>query len=195
MREVIASGELGRVRRVEVATCIPFAIPGDIRYRLDLAGGALMDIGCYAVNILRFLAGAEPEVVSAEARLASPGVDRWMRAELRFPDGSSGRVTAALFSARLLDVRARVIGEAGRMDVLNPLAPHVFHRLRVRGARGARSERARGEASYTHQLRAFRAWVREGVRMPSDGADGVANMRAIDAIYEKAGLPRRGREG
>ncbi len=192
MREILDGGGVGRVRHVEVFTCVPLPIPGDIRYRLDLAGGALMDIGCYAVNMARFLGAEEPEVVGAEARLSSPRVDRWMRIELRFPGGVTGRITCALFSAQLLRLSARVEGESGRLSVLNPLAPHFFHRLRVHTALGTKSERVTGEATYTAQLRAFVRWVREGVAMPSDGADGVRNMRVIDAAYEKAGLGRRG---
>ena len=97
MRSVVESGALGRIRHVEAALCIPLPIPGDIRYRLDLAGGATMDTGCYTVSLVRFLAGAEPRVVSAEARLSSPGVDRYMRAELSFEDGRTGRMTCSLF--------------------------------------------------------------------------------------------------
>ena len=40
--------------------CIPLPLPKDIRYRYDLAGGATMDVGCYAIHLLRFLADAEP---------------------------------------------------------------------------------------------------------------------------------------
>jgi predicted dehydrogenase len=192
MREVIDSGALGAVRHVEAILCVPFLAPGNIRYRLDLAGGATMDTGCYTVNLVRFLAGAEPEVLSARARLASPEVDRWMQAELRFPDGRTGRITTSLCSARLLDVRAIVEGEKGRLSVLNPLAPHLYHRLTLRTEAGTSRERVRGEATYTHQLRAFADWVREGVPMASDAADGVANMRVVDAIYDRAGLRRRG---
>jgi predicted dehydrogenase len=191
MREVIDAGELGRVRRVEVSTCIPLPIPGDIRYRLDLAGGATMDIGCYAINIARFLAGAEPEVVSAEARLSSPRVDRWMRAELEFPGGVAGRVTGALFSAQLLKIQAVVEGESGRMQVFNPIAPGLYHRLRVTNSSGVRRERVPGGASYDYQLEAFANWVRDGEPMSSDADDAIRNMRVIDAIYEKSGLGRR----
>ena len=60
MREIVDSGELGKIRHIETHFCIPLWIPGDIRFRLDLAGGATMDTGCYAISILRFLAGAEP---------------------------------------------------------------------------------------------------------------------------------------
>jgi len=192
MRELVEAGELGRVRRVEVSTCVPLPLPGDIRYRLDLAGGATMDIGCYAVNIARFLAGAEPEVVTAEARLSSPRVDRWMRAELAFPDGVSGRVTCALFSAQLLKIQAVVEGESGRMQVFNPLAPGIYHRLRVSNSSGVRRERVPGGMTYEYQLEAFAKWVLEGIPMPSDAEDGIRNMQVIDAIYEKSGLGMRG---
>ncbi|MGI9592793.1 MAG: Gfo/Idh/MocA family protein, partial [Myxococcota bacterium] len=192
LREIIDSGEIGAVRHVDVKTCVPMPLPGDIRFRYELAGGSMMDIGSYAVSILRFLAGAEPEVVSAEARLASPGVDRWVRAELRFPGGVSGRVTTSLFSARLIDVRAVAEGERGRLSVFNPVAPHLYHRLAVSTPEGRRVEHVSGETTYTHQLRAFVRWVREGVPMVTDAAYGVANMAVIDAIYRKAGLPVRG---
>jgi predicted dehydrogenase len=192
MREVVDSGELGRVRHVEASFCIPLPIPGDIRYRLDLAGGATMDAGCYAVSIVRHLAGAEPEVVSARARLASPGVDRWMQAELRFADGRTGRATCSLFSSTLLRLEARAVGDAGELHVFNPIAPHFYHRLRVKTPSGARSERVSGEATYVHQLRAFEAALREGRAVPTDAAHGVANMTVIDAIYRAAGLAPRG---
>jgi predicted dehydrogenase len=192
MREVVRH-ELGAVRRLQTNLCFPLPFPNDIRYRWDLSGGAAMDAGCYAVNMVRFLAEAEPEVVRAEAKLARPKVDRWIRAELRFADGRSGRVTASLFSARLIDVSIRVVGCEGEMRVLNPIAPHFYHRLVVRGSSGAVTrEHVSGEATYTHQLRAFVEQVRGGAPMPSDAKDAVANMRVIDAIYAAAGLPARG---
>jgi predicted dehydrogenase len=192
MREIIDSGALGEIRRVEATMCVPLPLPGDIRYRFDLAGGATMDTGCYAINMVRFLAGAEPAVESAQTKLSSPDVDRWMQAELSFADGRSGSVECSLFSAKLLSIRARVLGSRGRLDVLNPVAPHLFHRLRVRDERGSRSETVRGEATYTHQLRAFVAHVRGGPRMSTDARDAVANMRVIDAVYDRAGMRRRG---
>ena len=156
MREIIESGEIGELRHVEASLCIPFLLPGDIRYRLDLAGGATMDTGCYTVSVVRHLAGSEPEVRGARAKLSSPGVDRFMQAELDFGGGVSGRITCSLFSAKLLSVSASAEGTKGSLRVFNPIAPHLYHRLSVRGEQGSRSERVRGDATYTHQLRAFR---------------------------------------
>jgi predicted dehydrogenase len=192
MREIVRSGVLGEVRRVEASMCIPLPLPGDIRYRFDLGGGATMDTGCYAINLVRFLAEAEPSVESAEVRRSSPDVDRWMRAELSFEDGRSGRVECSLFSAKLLAVNARVIGSRGRLDVFNPVAPHLFHRLRVRAGGERRSESVPGEATYTHQLRAFVAHVRGAAKMTTDARDAILNMRVIDAVYDRAGMKRRG---
>lgn len=192
MLEIVQSGELGDVRHIEAALCIPLLAPGDIRYRLDLAGGATMDAGCYVLHMVRTLAGAEPEVVSARALLASPGVDRRMEANLRFPDGRTGRIVCSLFSRTLLRLGVRVLGDAGEMRVFNPLAPHFHHRLTVRTQDGRRRERVAGDSTYTCQLRAFRRAVRDGTPFPTDAASGVLNMRAIDSVYRAAGLPLRG---
>ncbi len=78
------------------------------------------------------------------------------------------------------------------MRVFNPIAPHLYHRLSVRKAAGVSRERVAGESTYTHQLRAFVEAVRGGTPMVTDARDAVANMRVIDAVYDKAGLKRRG---
>ncbi|MDX1649278.1 MAG: Gfo/Idh/MocA family oxidoreductase [Myxococcota bacterium] len=192
MLAIVAGGELGPVRHLETELVIPLVLPRDIRWRLDLAGGATMDVGCYTIHMLRSLAGAEPEVVSARARELGAGVDRTMDAELRFADGRTGRIRCGLLSARIFRARARVVGERATLEVTNPLAPHFFHRLRVRSTAGARRERVPGRATYVHQLEAFVDAVRAGTPLPTDPADAVANMRVIDAVYDAAGLARRG---
>ncbi len=192
IREILRGGELGALRHVEAHLCIPLPLPGDIRYRLDLAGGAMMDVGSYTVNVVRFLTGAEPEVVRARARLSSPRVDRAMEADLRFPGGVTGRVVCSLFSARLFAASASARGERGELHVLNPFQPRLYHRLRVHRGDHTSVERVRGDTTYTYQLRAFVRHVRGGEPMETDGEDAVRNMRVIDAVYEKSGLGRRG---
>jgi predicted dehydrogenase len=192
MREIIDSGVLGPLRHVEATMCIPLPLPNDIRYQFALAGGATMDVGCYTISVVRFLAGAEPEVVSARARLARPDVDRAMTAALAFPGGVTGRITCSLFSARLLWLQAIVRGAAGEMRVCNPFAPHFYHRLSLRTPSGRTAERVAGDATYTHQLRAFVAAVRDRTPTPTDPPHAIANMTVIDAVYRTAGLPVRG---
>ncbi len=136
-RQLIDEGVLGAVRRIETWLCFPLPKFNDIRYRLDLAGGATMDAGCYAIHMARHLAGSEPEVVSARPTLRSPGVDRAMEAELRFDAGKTGRVTCSMWSRRLLHVGFKVTGDDGELRVFNPVGPNIYHRLSVRGAGAA----------------------------------------------------------
>jgi predicted dehydrogenase len=191
-REILRSGEIGEVRHLEMDFCVPLLKPGDIRFRYDLAGGSAMDLGCYAIHWIRFHAEAEPQVVSARARLSSPGLDRWIEAELRFPDGRTGRMVCSLAAFTMPRIRGRVVGSRGELRVTNPVAPHLFHRLRVRSRDGTRRERVPGRATYVHQLEAFAARVRGGPPLHCEAREGVANMAVIDAVYDAAGLPRRG---
>ena len=192
MKHIVESGELGRLRDVEVSFCVPMLLPKDIRFDYALAGGATMDLGCYAIHMLRHLAEGEPEVLRARALLKSPDVDRFMEAEMRFPEGVVGRMRCSLLSGKLLDIRVRARGDRGEMRVFNPILPHVYHRLTVRTVEGTRHERVNGEASYVHQLRAFVSRVRHRTAVPTGPDDAVANMRVIDAVYERAGLRLRG---
>src|SRR6266850_690312 len=65
VEQIIASGELGTLERVESVMCFPLPKFSDIRYNYSLAGGATMDAGCYAVHMARTFGGGTPEVVSA----------------------------------------------------------------------------------------------------------------------------------
>jgi predicted dehydrogenase len=191
MREVVA-GELGELGHVEASACFPLPRFSDIRYQFDLAGGATMDAGCYAINCIRLLGPGEPEVVSARATLHDPVVDRAMVAAFRFPGGASGRIRTSLWSSQLLRIGAKAVGEHGEMRVLNYLAPQAFSLLTVRAGASTRWERIRGEATYTYQLRAFAAAVLRGEPVITTPEDAVANMRQIDDVYRAAGLPLRG---
>ena len=191
MLEIIASGELGQVRHIEAWMCIPLPVK-NIRWEWQLAGGALMDTGCYAIHLVRTLAGAEPTVRSAAAKVLTPGVDRWLRADLEFSDGRTGAVAASMLSWRLFAVGARVIGSRATLQVFNPYAPQHRHSLAIRSAKERRVERvARQPSSYLAQLQAFSAAVLRGAPYPTGVDDAVANMRVIDACYAAAGLPRR----
>ena len=191
VEEIIASGELGKLERVEAAMCFPLPKFSDIRYNYSLAGGATMDAGCYAVHMARTFGGATPEVVSAQAKLRDPQVDRAMTAELRFADGHTGRVRCSMWSSRLLQISAHVVGDRGELHVLNPVLPQLFHRLSVRSADGKRSERFGRRATYAYQLDAFAAAVLRGEPVKTTPEDAVENMTVTDAIYRAAGLPLR----
>jgi predicted dehydrogenase len=203
VQEVVRGGELGEITRVRAALCFPLPRFADIRYRLDLAGGATMDAGCYPINCVRVVVGAEPTVVSARAKLHAPGVDRALRAELHFPgpangdggtighSGATGEIIASMWSGRLLAVSATVAGTRGSLKVFNYVVPHLWHRLTVRTAAGVRHERIAGGPTYRYQLEAFAAAASGGAPVPTDALDGVRNMAVIDGAYRAAGLSPR----
>jgi len=195
--EIIASGDLGTIQHISVRMCFPLPLFNDIRYQLDLAGGALMDVGCYTIHQLRTLAGAEAEVVSAEAKCVKPQVDRCAKAEVRFADGRTGSIECSMWSRKLLTLGARVTGTQGELRVMNMTGPQYFHRVSVTtrdpgsGTKARRSEKVKGEATYWYQLQAFTKAVREGGPVLTPPADAIANMRVIDAVYRAAGLEPR----
>ncbi len=192
MKDIVTSGELGEVGHLEAEFSVPLLAPWSIQFRHDLGGGATMDVGSYTIHLLRHLAGAEPQVVAARARLIRPQVDRAMTGDLTFPDGRTARMRCALLSSRLFRLHAVVRGTEGRLDVRMPFLPHIYHRLTVRARGRIRHARVDGPSTYVYQLRAFRAAVLEGRPLATDGIDGTANLRVIDAVYRAAGLlPRR----
>jgi predicted dehydrogenase len=190
MRGLLDAGAIGQVRRLEATFCIVLPSASDIRFDPSLAGGALMDTGCYTVSLLRHLAGAEPTVERAHGVWTSRGVDRWMQADLRFPGDRSARLTCSLASGDLFRMSARVKGSEGTLSVLNPIAPQFYHRLTI--TRGGRKEveHVPGPSSYAGQLRAFAGAVRHGEAVPTNPDDAIANMRVIDAIYAASGRAR-----
>ena len=191
VEQIITSGELGKLTRVEAALCFPLPKFSDIRYNYSLAGGATMDAGCYAVHMVRTFGGSTPEVVSAQAKLRDPRIDRAMTAEVKFAEGHTGRIRCSMWSSRLLLISARVVGERGEMRVLNPVLPHLVNRLSVRSPDGKRVERFSRRTSYAYQLDAFAAAVLRGEPFETTPEDAIENMTVIDAIYTAAGLPLR----
>jgi predicted dehydrogenase len=192
VRELVTTGAVGTVRTIEAALCFPLLSGKDIRWDRALAGGATMDAGCYPIHMIRHLAGSEPEVTAARARLRSPGIDRFMETDLRFADGVTGRATCSMLSAQLLSIRLRVHGDDGEIRVLNPLAPDRFHRLTIRSKGEKHVEHSTRRATYDFQLEAFARAVERGDPVVTGPDDAIANMVVIDAVYRAAGLePRR----
>jgi predicted dehydrogenase len=191
IEQLVASGELGKLERLESAFCLPLPKFSGIRYDYSLAGGATMDVGSYAVDMMRTFGGSTPEVVSAQAKLRDPQIDRAMTAELRFAGGHTGRILCSMWSRNLLQLSAKVVGDRGevRLRLLNPLAP--FSRLSIRSAEGKRVERFPRRTSYAYQLDAFAAAVVRGEPVKTTPEEAVENMTVIDEIYLAAGLPLR----
>lgn len=195
LHEIIASGELGDLRHVETIMQMPAPADDDLRWQFGLAGGAVMDLGCYSLHSQRMLArfaGGEPRVVSAKAgeRAGRPGVDEWLLAELEFPSGVTGTATCTM-AADAVTMRHRVVGTTGEASIPDFIHPHEDDRLLVTTENGSRTEHLGTRSSYTYQLEAFTRAVRSGVPPVTGAADAVATMGLIDDCYRAAGLPLR----
>ena len=192
VKEIITGGQLGTIKQIEAQFCFLLPSTNNIRFNYELAGGALMDCGCYPVSLIRYLAETEPTVKQAQARRFAPNVDSKMTAHLEFADGRTAHLVCDLRSPKLFRSLLNVEGDAGKLQVINPYHPHWFNWLRLRGRHSSQSEYIRGENAYALQLRAFIRAIRGEMKLNTDPANAVGNMRVIDAIYEKAGLKPRG---
>ena len=194
IRAVLDGGELGRIDRFDAAFDIPDGRIGrdDIRWDLALGGGATMDLGCYSIQFVRWAAGADPDVVSAEAVCPVDEIDGSLAAELRWPSGITGSIQSSMIApGEQVEAWLRVTGERGRMIVTNPLAPQHGATLVVDTGSRIRYEVADTSTTYFHQLVAFRDAIVHGTSFPTTTADGVRNMEIIDACYRAAGLQPR----
>ena len=190
--EIYQSGVLGDNIDIDAVFQVAITDENDIRMRYDTAGGVTMDIGCYPLSWVRHLTGMEPTAVEAEAVVGPPDVDVALRSRLVFDNGvtatTSGDMQAGVETKALL----RVTGDTGEMIVTNPIAPQYGHNIRVTVNGMSTDETLDRRATYSYQLDAFIAAVREGASIATDSADAVKQMALIDRCYEAAGLPLRG---
>ena len=194
IRAVLDSGVLGRPNRIEARFDIPDGRlrDDDIRWNLAIGGGSTMDLGCYAIQWVRFAANADPEVVSAEAVCPVDGVDGALDAELRWASG----VTGSIGSSMIADIESvsaylEVSGENGTLTVSNLAPQHGAAIFTVDTVHGCETYTADPSTTYFHQLVAFRNAIVDGAAFPTTAADGVRNQEIVDACYRAAGLAPR----
>jgi predicted dehydrogenase len=195
MRSILDSGRLGTIERLEGVFELPEdVIPrSDIRWDITIGGGALMDLGCYPIHWVRWVVGAEPTVVSAEAVCPVPEIDGRLSAELRWDSGITAGIRCSMIEPEGSPsvVRLDVFGRDGRMLVTNPMAPQRGTELVVETSAGTDTLEVERSATYDHQLAAFRDAVELGIVPPTTGDEPVANMAVIDECYRAAGLRPR----
>lgn len=193
LRELVTTGALGRIRRVDLVLTTP-APPGtDPRWSLDLAGGATMDLGCYVLDAARHAGewlGGGPEIVAVEATLRSPGVDAPMRVSLAYPGGAAARCRWDMDAAQRV-MTWSVTGTEGEATSVAFAVPHTDNRLVITRNGRAIEEILGDQTSYTYQLARLAEDLRTGRPFPA-GIDGsVANAGLIDECYRRAGLSAR----
>ncbi len=196
MIELAGSGEIGDLEYVEVRMLMPPPAAGDIRWDVALAGGALMDVGCYAVHAIRDMAlsgRGEPRIVSVRAGALPqfPGVDAWMSADMVLPNGVPAHFESSMTHGTV-DYSLRLVGSTGEAYAPNFTQVQLDDRIIVTVATERREEHLGRRLTHTHMLEAFARLIREGIAMRTDADDAVVNMQMIDDLYRAAGMaPRR----
>jgi len=186
-RELIAGGEFGRLLRIESCFRAPYTpmAKDDFRLRFELGGGAALDVGCYAVSCLRYMAGEEPEILSVRHKCSSPQIDRWMRAMLRFPSGVEGVAEFGFRGFYLPRGGVVVTCESGSIKWDGKGLVHQKNGNLIHEALPTKS-------SYQLQLEAFAKSIRGEKSNAPPPDDAVLTARVLDAMYKNAGLALRG---
>ncbi|KRC21440.1 Gfo/Idh/MocA family protein [Acidovorax sp. Root217] len=189
-RELVRAGRIGKPQAVQVFFSYFNDDPGNIRNQPGIGGGALFDIGCYAVLAGRYLFECEPlRAVSLVDRDPQLGTDRLTSALLDFGSGRQVAFTVSTQSARFQ--RVQVVGTRGRIELFIP-----FNAVRGGEMRLAVDDGGQLDGSgtivetlpacdqYRLQVEAFSRRVRDAAGPQPDGLDdAVAQARVIDALW------------
>ena len=172
LAELVAAGDVGEIRLIRASFGFTVTDTANVRLSAELAGGALMDVGCYPVNAARMLAG-RPATAAAVARWAATGVDETLAGTLDHPGGAVSLVSCSLASGRHNEVQ--VVGTEGVVDVPDAFTPAKDRPSVLRISRGARAD-DRAELTF------------DPVDQYTAEAEGFA--RLVEAADDDAGLPR-----
>jgi len=191
---VVKSGEIGEVIKVESALLIPMPEKEDLRLQFNLAGGSMMDVGCYALHsqrmISQLIADGEPTIVKADANAADGEIDTKLYMQLKYPNGvaalAKGDFESPAYSAPLT-----VTGSKGSVHLPNFVVTGMDPRVIVEVGGQKRVEHLPSISTYTYQLLAFADAVDLGKAVKTDAKDALLQAQLIDAAYVAAGLPLR----
>jgi predicted dehydrogenase len=190
---LLADGTLGTLQRVEVVMKMPEPKPDDARWNLQLAGGCVMDLGCYGLHVHRQLAGfagGDPTIVSARGTERSPGVDESFDIDLAFPTGASGWITSSMTADRY-EMTLRLVGQKGEAFAHDYLLQYGDDRIEITTDAAPTVEHLGTRSTYTYQLQAFADHLQHGAALPLGVDDAVTNMHYIDTAYTAAGMSPR----
>ena len=193
VRELVAAGRIGELRAVQSWFSFFNDDPGNIRNIRETGGGALLDVGCYLVNLSRMLFGGEPVRVEASMdRDPVSGVDILTSGLLEFAGG--GQATFGCSTRMEPDQRVHIYGTEGRISIGIPFNIPPDRPTQVFVTQGGdppvapNTETLTFETAdpYTVEAERFSEAVLDGGPLPTPPADAVANMRVIERIVQAA---------
>lgn len=182
-RELVRSGAIGELRSILSAFSYFNRDPLNIRNVNDWGGGALMDIGCYPVQISRFLYEKAPvRAIGSFERDPDMRVDRLTSGILDFGSGQSVFTCSTQMTPYQ---RVQILGTTGRIDVEIPFnaPPDRPSRIFVDEGAGLRTEEFAVCDQYTLQGDMFSRAIRGSGEVPTPLEDSLANMIAIEALF------------
>jgi predicted dehydrogenase len=190
LREVVDDGRIGTPLLARMKFHFECGDPAsDIRFRADLAGGALRDVGCYCVSLANYLAGEEPVQVEASARFAGSGVDELLAGTLRFESGLIVAFDCGMTSP--LEVGVEVVGTAGRAEVEMPWYAHLEPvSVRVVTAAGSEELAAPGANAYQLEIDNFCAAVRGDEEPAISRDETLRNLETMERLLVAAKTDR-----
>ncbi len=192
-RELLRSGEYGKAMAVQIILGFHLEAPADFRFRPEYGGGALYDLGCYAIMSSRYIFESEPIRVFASMDTdPSTGTDRLVTAILDFGDGRYSTFTSWLHVAAMQ--RVQIVCERGSIDLPAPYVPTETSPAELY-ADSHNSfddiDRRRIEVSqvdqYTQEITDFSRAIRGEFRYEFGLDDAIAQMKTMDAIFTSAG--------
>ena len=186
--EQVAAGRIGPVKLVRASFAFNVgARSHDIRLQAALAGGSLMDVGCYPVNLCRAIYGRTPIAVGARVFVPSNGeVEQATTAVLDFDDGCFGLIDSNLrLSTRQT---AEIIGETGTITIPVPFTPGHIETVVIVSVEGQTiHQRFAPIDQYRLEVEHFANCIRFGHDIALSLEESVENQATIEAIYQSAG--------
>ncbi|WP_407541594.1 Gfo/Idh/MocA family oxidoreductase (plasmid) [Deinococcus radiomollis] len=188
-RELMQSGELGRVKLMTAVDVQTEPNEGQWRLKRKLAGGgSLLDVGLYCLNTARFLTGEEPYEVFAYTH-STPGDERFEEVEesvsftLRFPSGIISSNFCSYGASRHRSVR--VLADKANL-LLDPAFDYTNLRLKKDTETQVTELLIKEVDQFALELDHFSACVSSGEQPYTPGEEGLQDQRIMEAIYTSA---------
>ncbi|NLF29293.1 MAG: Gfo/Idh/MocA family oxidoreductase [Planctomycetes bacterium] len=184
IREAINSGAIGEIRLIRAELTYTIADwGGDSRTRADLAGGALLDAGCYCVHIIRHLMGAEPHAATGFQRVHPDcRVDSTFTGLLAFDGGRMGCLATSMEAP--FRVCCEIIGTAGRIHTDSLFGPSTV--TLAAAGQPPRVEKVGPGTGMRAQLEHVSACIRQGTIGEITAADSLGNAATLEALKRAA---------
>jgi xylose dehydrogenase (NAD/NADP) len=188
IKALVDQGAIGDSRLIRTAFCFRHPDLTDARFRPEMGGGALLDVGCYGVSLARWIFGAEPEMVQACAEYGVSGVDLTTVGLLRFSGGRFAVVEASFQSA--LQQTFSIVGTEGAIelpqDAFIPWEKDALFRLRGVDEEEGKVEVIPGVDEYQLMVEHFADAVLGNASLDFPPEESVKNMRVLDALAQAA---------